>query len=224
MISAVIFDRDGVLTQFDVQAGVAYFEPLLPLSLPELGYRWQEWGQVVGFPTNTFEEHSFWRRFWDSLANELQLSDSIRRRLYATDYKHFLQPFADAWMALQTAREHGLRTGVLSNFCLASLSESLTAVGLGNLVDAACAAPAIGAYKPEAAAYESILEQLAVCPAQCLYFDDELPFVEGARALGIQAYLVDRRRDQHDLAQGVVCDLTALPLILNRVLTRPFPV
>lgn len=215
MISAVIFDRDGVLTQFDMAAGVAYFESLLPITVEDLTSRWQEFGDVHGFPRDLAEEKEFWRNFWESLADDLQLSLLIRSELHRIDYKRYLQPYADARPALLTAREHRLRTGVLSNFTLASLDASLTAVGLADLVDIACAAPVIGVSKPEAAAYETILSRLAVQPETCLFFDDEKPCIEGARKLGIHAYLVDRRLEQHDLANNKVKDLTALTDILK---------
>lgn len=215
MISAVIFDRDGVLTQFDMAAGVAYFESLLPINIEDLTTRWQKFGEVNGFPRNLPEEKEFWHNFWESLADDLQLSPLIRSELHRIDYKRYLQPYADARPALLTARELRLRTGVLSNFTLASLEASLTAVGLADLVDIACAAPVIGVSKPEAAAYETIMSKLAVQPDTCLFFDDEKPCIEGARKLGIHAYLVDREMKQHDLANNKVRNLSALVDILK---------
>ena len=217
MISAVIFDRDGVLTQFDIQAGIDYFESLLPIDLYELSDRWEQWGIQVGFPCDLAQEKEFWRGFWENLGNELSLPQTIRRQLHRIDYKLFLQPYADARTALLQAHSRRLRVGVLSNFTLASLDTSLSAVGFGGLVDVAYAAPVIGAYKPEAAAYEAISQALRVYPEQCLYFDDEPAYVDGARDFGMQAFLVDRQRIEHSLAEGVVCDLSALPHILDKM-------
>ncbi|MCP4360136.1 MAG: HAD-IA family hydrolase [Chloroflexi bacterium] len=216
MFLAVIFDRDGVLTEFDIQAGIAYFESLLPISIYDLASRWKKWGAKTGFPRNLLEETKFWSGFWDNLSSDLNLPLSIRTRLHYVDYKLFLQPFADAYTALLTARKHGLRTGVLSNFTLASLYDSLIAVGLAELVDAACSATVIGAAKPKPAAYLTISQTLITLPHQCLFFDDEPDNVAGAQALGMSAYLVDRQRKTHDLPHHVVCDLTALPLILRQ--------
>jgi putative hydrolase of the HAD superfamily len=74
-----------------------------------------------------------------------------------------------------------------------------------------CAAPVIGAAKPAPRAYEIALDGLRVEPEQCLFFDDETECVEGARKLGLRAYLVDRQAPMHNLARFVVADLRAVP-------------
>ena len=56
---------------------------------------------------------------------------------------------------------------------------------------------------------------LGVEPEQCLFFDDEVPCVDGARALGMSAYLVDRTRTEHELSRGIVCDLSAIATICD---------
>jgi len=213
--TAVIFDRDGVLTHIDFAAATAYFAELLPLSLQEITWRWEQWGAKVGFPASLEEEVIFMREFWQNLADELNLPPAVHDELRQVQYTQFMRPFPDARPALQLARDQGLRTGVLSNFALASLAESLTAVGLADLVDEACAATVIGASKPHPEAYLTATRALGVTPAQCLFFDDEPPCVQGAREIGMAAYLVDRQRSSHDLAAGVVCDLTAVPLLLS---------
>jgi putative hydrolase of the HAD superfamily len=216
MFTAVIFDRDGVLTDFDLAAAAAYFAALLPLSMQELATRWNAWGAIVGFPRNLEEEAKFWAGFWQQLADDFHLSPAAQGQLRQVDYTRFLQPFPDARPALLTAREYGLRTGVLSNFSLASLDGSLTAVGLADLVDAACAAPVIGASKPDQEAYLAITRALGVQPEQCLFFDDELKCVIGARQARMTAFFVNRQQASHDLPAGIVRDLAALPSILNQ--------
>ncbi len=213
--TAVIFDRDGVLTDFDFEQASAYFETILPLSMPELSLRWQQWGNQVGFPDSLAAEAIFWQGFWHGLAEEFQLPTAVQEQLHQVAYTRFMHPFPEARAALLAARQHGLPTGVLSNFTLASLADSLTAVGLADLIDEACAATVIGVAKPDPAAYLTICHALNVQPEQCLFFDDEPLCVDGARQVGMAAYLVDRQRTEHDLAAGIVCDLTAVPLLLT---------
>jgi putative hydrolase of the HAD superfamily len=213
-IRAIIFDRDGVLTSFDMELAVAFFQPLLPIALDELFQRWQQWGKTVGFPRSVAEEQSFWYGFWNRLSDDLALAATVRSELHRFDYTTIVRPFPDAKPALIESRKRGLHVGVLSNFSLASLDASLTAAGLSEFVDVACAAMAIGAAKPDPASYLSVTRALKVAPDECLLFDDEIPCVKGAQALGIQAYLVDRRLDNHALSQGIVRDLSALPTIL----------
>lgn len=212
-IRAVIVDRDGVLTDFDMAAAEAYFVELLPISLEEMYERWEAWGAEVGFPSSLAEEETFFRGYWDSLADEFELDVNARRQLRAFDYTRFLVAYPDARPALAAAREAGLRIGVLSNFTLASLTPSLKATGLIDLVDAACAATVIGASKPAPQAYVIAAEMLDVSPDECLFFDDERPCVDGARRAGMTAYLVDRSLSRHELAHGIVCDLSAIPYL-----------
>jgi putative hydrolase of the HAD superfamily len=214
-VEAVIFDRDGVLGEFDLVAIEAFFRPLVPLPVDDIGRRWIQWGQRHGHPQTAAAEDIHWRGFWDALSAELDLSAATRAQLYACNYLRFMHPWADARPALQTARALGLRVGVLTNFALASLDASLVTMGLADLIDVAGTAAVIGAFKPQPAAYLWVTQALQVPPAACILFDDELPGVEGARRLGIEAYLVDRRRDAHAISEGVVCDLTALDTIVR---------
>lgn len=214
-IQAVIFDRDGVLTDFDMVAGERFFGPRVPLSLWDIFLRWETLGQTIGFPSSVAEEVHFFRRFWDAISDECGLDAATRQELHDFDYTTCLQVFADARPALMACRAAGLRTGVLSNFALASLAQSLQATGLASWIDVACAATVIGAAKPDARAYLTTAAQLGVAPQQCLFFDDELPCVEGARRVGMHAFWVDRTRRDHDLDAGIVADLGALTQLIQ---------
>lgn len=214
-IQAVIFDRDGVLTQFDMPAAIAYLQPLLGVPPQELAGQWLAWGKEHGFPKTMAEEQSFWRGFWERVSAYLSLDAQATEALQAFDYTCVVRPYPDARPALETARRHGLKTAVLSNFTLASIDASLAVSGLADVVDIAASSTIVGAAKPEPEAYLYITRRLQVSPEACLLFDDKLPCVQGARALNMQAYLVDRQRSQHALAEGVVCDLSALSTILR---------
>jgi HAD superfamily hydrolase (TIGR01509 family) len=213
-IKAVIFDRDGVLTYFNLPTALAFFQPRLPLSLEEIAAKWRRRGQAVGFPRTVAEELAFFRDFWDAISDEFGLSAEIRQQLQQFEYTQCLRPFPDARSTLLDVRQRKLRTAVLSNFSLASLNASLAAVDLADLVEVACAAPVIGAAKPAAEAYLTVSHLLGVRPEECLFFDDEIIYVEGARVVGMHAYLVDRRLIRHAIATGTVRDLTALAQIL----------
>ncbi len=214
MFEAIILDRDGVLTYFDMAPAIAYFEPLLGMPIEALERLWWQWRDPAEAPTTLNEEQLLFGGFWDSLADELALSAEQRERLYQFDYTTVVRAYPDARLALLAAHQRGLKIGVLSNFELASLDASLAAAGLADLIDVACAAPVIGVAKPDPEAYLTIARALAVRPENCLYFDDELSWVEGARAVGMQAYAVDRNRAHHDLSQCIVCDLSVIADLL----------
>lgn len=214
-LQAAIFDRDGVLTYFDQEAAMAYFRRLVPIGIPELAQRWQAWGQQVGFPASVEAEVGFWRGYWEQLCNDLGLDATVQAELQAFDYTSVVRAYPDARSALLQVREHGLRVGVLSNFSLATLEASLQAAGLADLIDVVCAAPVIGASKPEPAAYQAVLDQLSVTADNAIFFDDEAPCVAGALAVGIRAYRVDRARDVDDPDTGVIRDLNSVRALLG---------
>lgn len=211
---AVIFDRDGVLLDFDLEAAAAFFEPLLSISLEELIELWREWARQVGYPGTLAEEKRFWQGVWEFVAERLNLTPAVQGQLEQFNYLSILFAYPDARPALLQAHQHGLQVGVLSNFGLASIDASLEAVGLAHLVDVTAAAPVIGAAKPAPEAYHYVLRRLDVRPEECLFFDNKRPHVEGARALGMRAFLVDREQAEDRLQEGVVRNLLTLSTIL----------
>ena len=216
-IRAVIFDRDGVLTEFDIDAAEAFLQPRLNMSLIELAQRWVKWSEIIGTPKSETEEADLFRGFWTYVSDVQGLSEAVRQELFAFDYVGVIRPFADAHSALKYCKQQGLKVGVLSNFSLATLDQSLDMNGLGEWVDYAAAAPVIGYAKPNAESYYYIAQKLDVAPEACLFLDDDPSYAAGARAVGMQAYLVNRRLLDHDLANHLLCDLTAIPSLLGRV-------
>jgi FMN phosphatase YigB (HAD superfamily) len=58
----------------------------------------------------------------------------------------------------------------------------------------------VGSRKPEAAIYQALIRRAGSHPAEILYLDDKLPFVEAARAQGLRAWHFTTPRDfQRDL-------------------------
>jgi 2-haloalkanoic acid dehalogenase type II len=212
---AVIFDRDGVLCHFDLEAAAVFFRPLVPLDVEALVDAWLGWQRRHGLPGTLEEERTLLAGFWAHLARQLDLPADRHRQLQQFDYTTLIRPFPEVRDVLATLRGHGLRCGVLSNFSLASIDASLEAAGLADLVDVACAGPVVGAMKPDPAAYRIVMNALGAAPGECLLFDDELVNVTAARALGIAAYWVDRSRAEDALEEGTVRDLSSCLALLD---------
>jgi HAD superfamily hydrolase (TIGR01509 family) len=216
-IQAVLFDRDGVLTYFDVESATAFFRPLIPISVYELGARWHMMGAVNGFPRNLAEEQTFFARFWKQIASDFALAPQQSATLEALDYTRFIVPYPEVRMVLQQLRAANIRMGVLSNFSMASLEQSLVTVGLAEFFTVMCSASVIGVSKPAYRAYEVAVSALGVRPEHCLYLDDDKECVEGARRAGLNACLVVRQASSHNNADATVVDLQAVPeLVLTR--------
>jgi putative hydrolase of the HAD superfamily len=205
-VRGVIFDRDGVLTRFDYAATLELFRDVPEFQFDDAFTRWERWYRAAEPARDEEAERRVLTGFFAHLSVEWRLPPEVRDRLMAFDYLTIIQPYPDARRALDTAKKRGLRVGVLSNFPLASLAASLRKAGFEGLFDAAASAPVIGAAKPDRRAYEHMLDALGVLPHECLLIDDEAPCVEGARAIGVRAYLLDRKGKG---AGGALPDLDA---------------
>jgi putative hydrolase of the HAD superfamily len=217
-VQAVLFDRDGVLTYFDVESATAFFRPLIPITVYELGARWHAMGTAHGFPRNLAEEQAFFARFWQQIGSEFALTPQQFANLETLDYTRFIVPYPEVRMVLEQLRSANIQMGVLSNFSMASLEQSLVTAGLAEFFAVVCAASVVGITKPSPEAYDIALAAMQVRPESCLFFDDEVSCVEGARDLGLRAYLVDRQAIVHDLRHAVVTNLEpVLPLALQQL-------
>jgi putative hydrolase of the HAD superfamily len=124
--------------------------------------------------------------------------------------------FEDALPVLEELRAAQLRLGLVSNG-IRDLREFVVHHRLD--VDAVIGSRAHGFVKPHPTIFQAALEQLGVEPAEAVMVGDSLEEdVEGARALGLRAILIDRD-DRHPEVEERLTDLYGLPAALS--LSRP---
>ena len=124
--------------------------------------------------------------------------------------------YEDALPVLEELRLLGLGLALVSNG-VRDLDEFVLHHGLD--VDAAVCSRAHGRIKPHETIFRAALERLGVEPGEAAMVGDSLEDdVEGARALGMRAFLVDRENRYPEVA-GRLPDLYALPAALD--LPRP---
>jgi len=120
--------------------------------------------------------------------------------------------YEDALPALAALREHGVKIGLVSNGSR-DLEEFVSHHGLD--VDCAIGSRAFGRTKPHPEIFRSALSALEVEPAQAAMVGDSYEDdIEGARALGMHAFLLDRE-GRHEGEPGRIPDLYALPAALG---------
>ncbi len=103
------------------------------------------------------------------------------------------QVFPDVRPFLANLKERGLIVGAVSNWAW-QLPELLDGLGLGAFMDFVAASARIGFDKPHPGIFAWALDQAGVPAASVLHAGDHLDAdVAGARAVGIDAVLVDRR-------------------------------
>ena len=124
--------------------------------------------------------------------------------------------FEDALPVLDELRRGGLRIGLVSNG-IRDLTAFVAHHGLD--VDAIVDSRTHGRVKPHPTIFQAALELLGVDAADAVMVGDSLEEdVEGARALGLRAILVDRE-ERHPEVEERLTDLYGLPAALG--LSRP---
>jgi putative hydrolase of the HAD superfamily len=155
------------------------------------------WGMEGGFePT---EETSFQRTVAIDAAAIAELGldpmpEAFYRRLaelfMVTSHWHV---FPDAYPALTALRERGLTIGAVSNWVW-NLPELLHSLDLVSHFDFIAASARIGFEKPHPRIFEWALEQAKVLPSEVIHVGDHVDAdVLGARGVGIEGVLIDRR-------------------------------
>jgi HAD superfamily hydrolase (TIGR01549 family) len=125
--------------------------------------------------------------------------------------EHF-ELFDDALPVLEDLRQHGLKLGLLSN-----TGRDLDAFVAhhGIAVDAILTSRVHGKTKPHEAIFRALLDELHIVPAAAaMVGDDPTDDIEGARSVGMRAWLVDRDGRFRDHPQRLT-DLWSLPAALG---------
>jgi putative hydrolase of the HAD superfamily len=130
------------------------------------------------------------------------------------EHAHHFELYDDARPALAALRVHGLKLGLLSN---TQRDLELFVAHHDLHVDAVLTSRLHGKTKPHQSIFRRILELLAVTAAEAVMVGDTISDdVEGARAVGMRAILVDREGAYPDGADHLD-DLRALPRMLGLV-------
>jgi putative hydrolase of the HAD superfamily len=123
------------------------------------------------------------------------------------------EPYPDSAPALGALRDAGLRLVIASNWDC-SLPEWIGPTGLLDLVDGVVTSADVGMAKPGPAVFMRALELAGVGPGEALHVGDSLDNdIEGARAAGLRAVLVQRDGGP-PAGVETVRSLTELPSVL----------
>jgi HAD superfamily hydrolase (TIGR01509 family) len=110
--------------------------------------------------------------------------------------------FDDSIPVLRALRVKGVRTALVSN-CSRSTRPVVDDLGLEREMDAVVLSFEVGAAKPDAAIYRAALDRLGAEPAAAAFVDDQSVYCDGAAALGLRTYLIQR---DASLGDGVSTD------------------
>jgi putative hydrolase of the HAD superfamily len=127
---------------------------------------------------------------------------------FAELYAHYARPqawrvFPEACAALAALRAAGFRLAVVSNFD-GRLQGLVAGLGLAPFLDLVVHSSAAGAAKPDPGIFHHALDGLGVARAAALHVGDSVRAdVEGARAAGLRAVLLDRGHGRPRVSRDV---------------------
>jgi len=194
-IEAVLFDWGGVLIDNPASGLMDYCAGALGVSVKDYTRAHNECGET--FQKGLISEEAFWRQ----VCERLGCPPPRKTSLWGQAFRAVYSPREEVFALARRLRQRGYRTSLLSNTEAPAMAFFLE---LGyDAFDAATFSCAEGVFKPERQIYEIAAGKLGTSPAQCVFLDDKLSFVDGARAAGMKGILYQ------DLAQ-VKRDLAAL--------------
>ena len=180
MIQAVILDWGGVLMRtadpgprlaWDARLG------LTPGSVNRLVFESGDWRRAQ---LGQISEDEIWWNLGARLSLSAEALAGLRRDFWKGD-----QLDAELVTLVRRLRPH-FKTALLSNFP-ASLRPLLAQCGVTDVFDEIVISGEVGQVKPDACIYQLTAERLGVPTGECLFVDDFVENVEGARAAGMQA-------------------------------------
>jgi putative hydrolase of the HAD superfamily len=166
-------------------------------------------------------DDSIWHRFTEEIfvgmgGPEAIASECASEIEQGWEVSENFELFEDALPVLDELRAAGLLLGLVSNG-IRDLNEFVVHHRLD--VDAAVGSRAHGYVKPHPTIFQAALQQLGAEPAEAAMVGDSLEEdIEGARALGMRAILIDRD-ERHAEVEERLTDLYGLPAALG--LRRP---
>ena len=200
MTSALVLDFGGVIsrTLFETHAQSEQALGLPPGTLtwrgpfdPEHDAPWRD------MQADRISERDYWllrtREVGRLLGEDWDRMETFVRRARGADPSAVIRPEAVA--AIEAAHAAGCRLAVLSNeldlFYGADFRQRLPLLDRFDLI---VDASHTGILKPDPRAYAAVTEGLQVAAADCVFVDDQLRNVDGARRAGMQVVHFDVRR------------------------------
>lgn len=222
-ITTCIFDAYGTL--FDVNAaaravaargaheGFAKIWPAVSAQwrVKQLEYTWLR---------TLMDAHlDFWQITQDGLDWALEANDchdpDLREALLSVYWS--LPAFPEVPVMLQTLKEGGFQTGILSNGSTDMLAGAVTSAGVGAQLDAVLSVDEVAVFKPRAEVYDLVGQQFGCMRDEVLFVSSNAWDVAGASHYGFRALWVNRSNLPMDrlgaMPQLEVTTLTDVPQI-----------
>jgi putative hydrolase of the HAD superfamily len=222
VLSAVLFDVDFTLAQPGPDLGPEGYRRLgarFGLDLDPARYEAARIAAVVDLERHPELDHDeeIWIAFTIRIIEGMGGAGGDARSaavemVRAWEHSHNFELYDDVLPVLEELRRQGLKLGLVSNTAR-DLDHFVAHHGLD--VDAVVSSGHFGKTKPHASIFEFVLERLAVPPALAVMVGDSVDDdIDGALALGMRAFLLDREGRFPDRGDRLT-DLRELPAALG---------
>ena len=223
-LRAVLFDVDFTIARPGPELGPEGYERLgrrFGLSLDPARYDDARAAAVVDLKRHPELDHDdeVWVAFTAAIIRGMggsgdRAEECARAMTRAWEHAHNFDLYDDVLPVLSDLRRRGLELGLVSNTGR-DLPRFVAHHGLD--VDAVVASGAHGKTKPHPTIFRAVLDKLGVEPERAAMVGDSIDDdVEGARALGMTAFLLDRE-GRHPGFEPRLPTLLALPAALGLV-------
>lgn len=221
-ITTCAFDAYGTLFDVSAAARQAAQEP----GFERLAERWQSlsanWRlkqlQYTWLRATANRHADFWDVTQDGLdwaleADGLDGDAALRDRLMQL-YRE-LDAYPEAPGVLQTLKDRGLNTAILSNGSPGMLADAIRSAGLDGALDAALSVEDVGVYKPADAVYEMVGARFGCAPGEVLFVSSNCWDACSAAGFGFESVWVNRGGEPMDRLHArpahVLDDLSRVP-------------
>lgn len=102
-----------------------------------------------------------------------------------------IELWEDSLPVVRELRARGVKTALVSN-CSHSTRGIVDRLGLAEAFDEVVLSFEVGLRKPDAAIYREALRRLDVEPERAVFVDDQQEYCDGAAAIGIETFLIER--------------------------------
>ncbi|MCM2358495.1 MAG: HAD family phosphatase [Geobacteraceae bacterium] len=218
MLSAVIFDFDGIIVDTEPLHYKAFQEILVPLGL---GYSWDEYlRRYIGFDDRDAFREAFRAGARELGDRELQLLIEEKARAFQRAIAAGVEPYPGV-VELVRAIAGNLPLALCSGALPGDIQPILTQLAIDNAFDAVVTAADVAASKPDPASYLLAVARLqaafpdrGIVPSHCLAIEDTPAGLASANGAGLKALAVANSYPEESLggASKVVLSLAGIDL------------
>ncbi len=211
-IEACVFDAYGTL--FDVSSAITKYRDRLGPHADRINDLWRGKQLEYTWLRSLMGKHAdFWQVTLDALSfafDTFMLSDPRLKEELMQAYLH-LDCYDEVATTLQTLKERGMKTAILSNGSPAMLDAAVKHAGIGPWLDAVLSIEEVQIFKPAPQVYQLAVDRLQLGKRAISFQSSNAWDVAGAAVFGFQVAWINRfgQTPEH-LPSGSVAELRTL--------------